>query len=351
MSDIRAQLNSDSTIKAVLGPDRTVKAQINSGLTINPVIDGGTYIHFDVTANANNQVFTSSLLSDYNLVENINLMKNGVYIEPTNFTKPTIDSIQVNIPLEAGDTIDILATGSTVPYPAAAGSNFDIQYNNQGIIGANSSLQFDWVNSNLTITGNVIATDFYGNATNLTDIPAANISGQVANALVAGTVYTNAQPNITSVGTLSSVTVSGTSTLGNVSISGTANIQQGTEKVTSNNVGSTGTLNFDVLDSAILFKTASATGNVTLNVRGNSTVQLNSVLDTGRSLTCTFINTIGSTGYQPTVYQIDGANVTVRWLNGIAPLATVNSTHVINLNIIKTGVSQYTVLGSYGSFS
>jgi hypothetical protein len=42
------------------------------------------------------------------------------------------------------------------------------------------------------------------------------VTGQVANALVAGTVYTNAQPNITSVGTLTSLSVSGNANLGNV---------------------------------------------------------------------------------------------------------------------------------------
>ena len=40
-------------------------------------------------------------------------------------------------------------------------------------------------------------------------VAGANVSGQVANALVSGTVYTAAQPNITSVGTLTSVAVSG----------------------------------------------------------------------------------------------------------------------------------------------
>lgn len=45
-------------------------------------------------------------------------------------------------------------------------------------------------------------------------VSAANIVGQVANALVAGTVYTAAQPNITSVGTLTSLTVSGATNLG-----------------------------------------------------------------------------------------------------------------------------------------
>jgi hypothetical protein len=54
-------------------------------------------------------------------------------------------------------------------------------------------------------------------------IAASNITGQVSNALVAGTVYTNAQPNITSTGTLTSLTVSGVTTfgaVGNVKITG-----------------------------------------------------------------------------------------------------------------------------------
>jgi hypothetical protein len=50
-------------------------------------------------------------------------------------------------------------------------------------------------------------------------VAGANVSGQVANALVSGTVYTAAQPNVTSVGTLTSVSVSGTANVvGNVNI-------------------------------------------------------------------------------------------------------------------------------------
>jgi hypothetical protein len=60
---------------------------------------------------------------------------------------------------------------------------------------------------------NGVFTNVSGNGSALTGIVAGNITGQVANALVAGTVYTNAQPNITSVGTLSSLSVSGTATL------------------------------------------------------------------------------------------------------------------------------------------
>jgi hypothetical protein len=47
-------------------------------------------------------------------------------------------------------------------------------------------------------------------------VSGGNVSGQVSNALVAGTVYTNAQPNITSVGTLTSLAVTGNITAGNI---------------------------------------------------------------------------------------------------------------------------------------
>jgi hypothetical protein len=74
--------------------------------------------------------------------------------------------------------------------------------------------------TSLAVTGNISSGNanlgnattsnyFIGSGANLTNIPAGNISGQVANALVAGTVYTNAQPNITSVGTLTSINVTG----------------------------------------------------------------------------------------------------------------------------------------------
>ena len=52
-------------------------------------------------------------------------------------------------------------------------------------------------------------------------VAAANVSGQVANALVSGTVYTAAQPNITSVGTLASLGVTGDVTAANFIGSGT----------------------------------------------------------------------------------------------------------------------------------
>jgi hypothetical protein len=68
----------------------------------------------------------------------------------------------------------------------------------------------------VTTTANITGNYFIGNGSQLTSITGGNVTGQVANALVADTVTTAAQPNITSVGTLSSLSVSGNITGGNL---------------------------------------------------------------------------------------------------------------------------------------
>jgi hypothetical protein len=90
-------------------------------------------------------------------------------------------------------------------------------------------------------------------------VAGANVSGQVGNALVAGTVYTASQSNITSVGTLISLTVSGNISAGNVNAPtfgahvGSVN---GTVGATTANTGA--------------FTTVSATGQITSTVSGGT---------------------------------------------------------------------------------
>jgi hypothetical protein len=112
----------------------------------------------------------------------------------------------------------------------------------------------------ISATGNVQANVFIGNGSGLTNITGANVSGQVANALVAGTVYTNAQPNITSVGTLTSASVSGNITGGNVLTSG---IVSATGNVTSSGVITTGPSGNITGANVISATTFTATANIT----------------------------------------------------------------------------------------
>ena len=96
--------------------------------------------------------------------------------------------------------------------PSPAGANTQIQFNNAGALGANSTFTIN------TASGVLAAPNFSGNGSSLSSITGANVTGTVPLATTAGTVTTAAQPNITSTGTLTSVSVSGTATIGNIAM-------------------------------------------------------------------------------------------------------------------------------------
>ena len=85
---------------------------------------------------------------------------------------------------------------------------------------ANANVTGNLTSGNANLGNLAVANYYSGNGSLLTALTGANVSGQVSNALIAGTVYTNAQPNITSVGTLTGLTVDGNSTINNVSLTG-----------------------------------------------------------------------------------------------------------------------------------
>ena len=76
---------------------------------------------------------------------------------------------------------------------------------------SNNSSQATYANTANAVAGSnvsgAVAQSNYANTANA--VSGGNVTGQVANALIAATVYENAQPNITTVGTLSNVSVSG----------------------------------------------------------------------------------------------------------------------------------------------
>jgi hypothetical protein len=77
-------------------------------------------------------------------------------------------------------------------------------------VNLSGNVTFNNVSAANSILGNTATSNYFiGNGALLSSITGANVTGQVGNSLITGTVYTAAQPNITSVGTLSSLTVSG----------------------------------------------------------------------------------------------------------------------------------------------
>ncbi len=171
-----------------------------------------------------------------------------------------------------------------------------------------------------TYTGNVSANYFIGNGATLTDITGANVTGYVplanaantaTTATTASTVTTNAQPNITSVGTLSSLSVTG-----NVS----ANYFIGNGSTLTNITGAnvTGYVPLaNAANTATTADTATTAGTITTNAQPNITSvgTLTSLSVTGNVTANYFI------GNGSTLTSITGANVT-----GYVPLANAANT-------------------------
>jgi hypothetical protein len=114
----------------------------------------------------------------------------------------------------------------------------------------------------------------------------------------------------------------------------------------------TGTINYDVTTQSVLYYTSNASGNWTVNFRGSSGTTLNAVMQTGESISATFLVTNGSTAYYNSAVTIDGTSVTPKWQGGTAPTSgNANSTDVYTYVIQKTGSATYVVLASQTKFA
>ena len=187
----------------------------------------------------------------------------------------TTSGLTANVYQEGGRAVSTFGGGSSVG--VANGTNTMVQFNANGLLAASSDFTYNDTTKLLTINGNanvgnlnasgvVTATRFISNVATGTAPLTVTSTTQVANlnAATAGTVITAAQPNITSVGTLTSLTVTANVTSGNL-------VTGGALSVTGNaNVGNLGTAGLII-----------ATGNVTggnlvtggaLSVTGNANV-------------------------------------------------------------------------------
>ena len=133
-------------------------------------------------------------------------------------------------------------------------------------------------------------------------------------------------------------------------VQGTSKLQQTVEKTTVSATAATGTINFDALTQAVLYYTSNASGNWTVNFRGNASVSLNSMMATGESLTVAFLVTQGSTPYYNSAVQIDGSSVTPKW-QGAAPISgNASGVDIYSYVIFKTGSATFSVFASQTPF-
>ena len=158
---------------------------------------------------------------------------------------------------------------------AAGGSNTTVQFNDNNVLTGNAGFTFNKTTGNLAVPtsingGNLVTANYF-----------------------TGTLTTAAQPNITSVGSLTSLTVTGNANVGNI---GTAGLVVATGNVTGGNLTTGGVV--------------SATGNVT---GGN-------------------VNSAGTVTASRLISNI---------ATGTAPFTVTSTTQVANLNVATAGLATY----------
>lgn len=129
-------------------------------------------------------------------------------------------------------------------------------------------------------------------------------------------------------------------------------LKNAVEAVAISATAATGTITYDVLTQSNLWYTTNASGNWTLNLRGDGSTSLNTLLAVGESITVVFQVTNGATAYYQTALQIDGNSVTPTWQGGAAPAAgNASSVDAYTFSVIKTGVATFAVRASLSRFA
>jgi len=238
--------------------------------------------------------------------------------------------------------IEVMTFGPAVNSALAGGSNTQVQFNNQGTLSGSSFLTFNnstntlstgniSVTGNTTVTGNVSANNFIGNGSSLTNIAGANVIGQIPNALVSGTVYSSAQPNITSVGSLTGLNIAGTLTYNAV-----------VEPLVTK-TGATGTVVHDVSQAATFYHT-SMTSNFTASFSNVSTVD-------ARITVVSLVLIQGATARVPAANVIVNGNAqTVKWYASNSPTGIANATEILSYTFIKAN-NNFTAFAQFSTFT
>jgi hypothetical protein len=251
-----------------------------------------------------------------------------------NITGAIVDSAQLDLSTGAGNIVLTPAAGSNVQIVA----NANITATTISTSTATGALR---VAGGAGIAGNVYAGAFYGAATGLTSIPGGNVTGTVpsaTSATTAGTVTTAAQPNITSVGTLSSLTVTANTTSGNLLTGG---LISATGQITGSQFNGSGAGLTSIPGGNVTGAVASATsattaGTVTTAAQPNITSvgTLSSLAVTGNTTSGNFVGTLNGSGANVT--SISATNISSGTL---AQARLANASLTVNGTSIALGGS------------
>ena len=135
---------------------------------------------------------------------------------------------------------------------------------------------------------------------------------------------------------------------GNITFSGTITGSVGYLIERANVVASAppAVTNLDLITAPIIYFTSNSTQNITANIRGNSTVTLNSLLVVGQS--STFVIFVpNATAYYVNTIKIDNTTVTPYWQGGSSVVGgNANSIDIYTFAVLKTANATFKVFAS-----
>ena len=213
--------------------------------------------------------------------------------------------------------------------------------------------------------------NIFGNAA--TAIPLTQLDANFNTTATLGNTAIGLGNTTTSVGnlTLTNVTiVSGTSAVGNVTLGNTtvglgntatsignlalnnATIENIQEPANITATAANATINIDILSNVVVYCTANATGNFTVNFRGNAGTTFNNAVPANVSVSASLVTTQGATAYYNSLVQVDGSTVTPKWQGGTAPTSgNANATDTYVYVVMKSAANTYTILASQTKFA
>ena len=142
-----------------------------------------------------------------------------------------------------------------------------------------------------------------------------------------------------------------TTTVGNLALNN-ATIENIQEPANITVTAANATINIDILSNVVVYCTANATGNFTVNFRGNAGTTFNNAVPANVSVSASLVTAQGATAYYNSLVQVDGATVTPKWQGGTAPTSgNANSTDTYVYVVMKSAANTYTILASQTKFA
>ena len=303
------------------------------------------------TARTSTTVNAADGQTSFSFTYNVNFLDvyvNGVKLAPTEFTATNGSTVVLAHATFAGDQVQLISFNTTASGGGGGGSGItDIVQDASPQLGGNLDLNSKDINGtgNITYTGNFKATGiatagtFSGSGASLTNLPAGQLTGTVADARISALTaskLTGALPaisgaNLTNIDAFKTISVSGQSSVVADSISDTLTLVAGSNMTITTNAGG---------DSITFASSGGGGGGVTVQDEGSAL-----------STTGTTLNFVGS----GVVASGNGATktITIAGGGGAAGFSTAGGTFTVNAGVTtvintfnintNTKLSEYTI--------